>query len=257
MHGYLGLNRYMLKNTTAMPDSDNKNTDFQRLRTEVEQRTKLQEICNKINAALNLDEILIGLRDEITSLFEAERLTIYVLDGRKRKLVSKYKSGEEIRQISVPISPTSISGYTALKQKSLNIKNVYDKDELSSIDPVLKFDESWDKKSGFTTRQILTFPITYKKFLLSVIQLINRTDGGSFRKNDEEYLKELADIMAIALYNQKRMVKPKPGKFDSLLLNHVLTQKELDKAVADARQRKEPVESILATDFNVSKKDIG
>lgn len=248
----------MLKDYSDTPDDDKKDPDVQHLRTVVEQTRKLQEICNKINVALNLDEILIRLKEEIISFFEAERLTIYVVDKRKRKLVSKYKSGQEVTEISTPISRSSISGYAFLKQTVVNIKNVYDKDELSSIDSALKFDESWDKKTDFTTRQVLAFPIIYKKFLLGVIQLINRKKGGDFSKTDEEYLKELADIIAIALYNQKRMREPnKPGKFDYLLSNHIITQKELDKAIADAREGKKPVESVLIDDFNVSKKDIG
>jgi len=36
------------------------------LKSEVEYRTRLQEIGNKIYAAANLDEILINLKDEIT-----------------------------------------------------------------------------------------------------------------------------------------------------------------------------------------------
>jgi len=247
----------MLKDSGDTLDDDKKDPDVKYLKTEVQKRTKLQGICNKINAALNLDEILIRLKEEIISLFEAERLTIYVVDKRKRKLVSKCKSGQEVMEISTPISPSSISGYASLKQTAVNIKNVYDKDELSSIDPALKFDESWDKKTGFTTRQVLAFPIIYKKFLLGAIQLINRKNGGVFAKNDEEYLKQLAEIIGIALYNQKRMINPKPGKFDYLLSNHIITQKELNKAVADARKRKEPVESVLINDFNVSKKDVG
>jgi len=41
---------------------------LQSLKSEVEYRTHLQEIGNKINAAANLDEILIDLKDEITTL---------------------------------------------------------------------------------------------------------------------------------------------------------------------------------------------
>ena len=47
----------------------NKKSDVD-LQSEVEYRTKLQEICNKLYAAKNLDDILINLRDEITGLFE-------------------------------------------------------------------------------------------------------------------------------------------------------------------------------------------
>ena len=105
--------------------------DVNDLKSEVEYRTKLQDICNKIYSAQNLDEILINTRDEIASLFAAERLTIYYVDGVKREIVSRFKSGDEISEIRVPISPASISGCSVFKGKLLNIEDVL-KQQLSS-----------------------------------------------------------------------------------------------------------------------------
>ena len=232
-------------------------SDDKQLKSEVAYRKKLQQICNDIYAAKNLDEILIDLKDEITSLFASERITVYVVDGIKRELVSRFKSGDEIGEIRIPISTSSIAGNSAYKQKLVNIKNVYDNKELASIDPELKFDSSWDKKTGFKTRQVLAFPIIFKKYLLGVIQLINRSDDSSFAKLDEEAVQELAKILGIALYNQKRMAKAKATKFDYLLENHILTQKELDTAIGDARKAKESVESLLIKEYKIAKQDIG
>ncbi|MDX2496281.1 MAG: hypothetical protein QNL11_00090, partial [Desulfobacterales bacterium] len=145
-----------------------------KLKFEIAYRKNLQDICNKIHAVANLDEILVDLKDEITGLFEAERLTVYVVDGKKRELVSRFKSGDEIGEIRIPISNTSISGCAAFKRKLINIKNVYDDREVASIDEDLKFDKSWDQSAGFNTKQDLVVPVIFKNFILSVIQLINR-----------------------------------------------------------------------------------
>ena len=233
------------------------NTEVQDLKTEVEYRTNLQEICNKIYAALNLDEIIINLKDEIMGLFAAERMTIYYVDGVKREIVSRFKSGDEISEIRVPISPTSISGYSVFTKKLVNITDVYDKLQLHKIDPLLEFDSSWDRKTGFRTAQVLVVPIVYKTFLLGAIQLINKKGGSSFTKAEEGYVTELAKIMGIAMYNQKRMAKTRSGKFDHLLENHIMTQKELSTAVADAREKNEPIENILINSLKIPKKDIG
>ncbi|MFH2218523.1 MAG: ATPase, T2SS/T4P/T4SS family [Pseudomonadota bacterium] len=232
------------------------NTSSQNLESEVEYRKNLQDICNKIYAAPSLDGILVDLKDEITGLFEAERLTVYVVDGKTRELVSRFKSGDEVAEIRIPVSTSSISGFSAFKQKLINIQDVYDDKELSSIDAELKFDKSWDQKTGFRTKQVLVVPIIFKKFLLGAIQLINRTDGSSFSKIDEEAVTEMGKILGIALYNQKRMAKARPTKFGLLLENNILTQKELDKTIADARQRKESVENILMKELKIQKKDI-
>ena len=74
-----------------------------KLQFEIAYRKNLQIICNKIHAAVNLDEILVDLKDEITELFEAERLTVYLVDGKKRELVSRFKSGDEIGEIRIPM----------------------------------------------------------------------------------------------------------------------------------------------------------
>ncbi|TWI66970.1 type II secretory ATPase GspE/PulE/Tfp pilus assembly ATPase PilB-like protein [Desulfobotulus alkaliphilus] len=235
-----------------------KNHDVQNLKSEVEYRTRLQEISNKIYSAARIDEIFIDLKDEITALFACERLTIYYVDGIKRELVSRFKSGEEIGEIRVPISPGSIAGYSVFNQKLVNVGNVYDDAELKKIDPALGFDKSWDKKSGFVTRQVLVVPIIYKSFLLGALQLINRKDGTVFDERDEVYVTELAEVLGIALHNQKRLASSKRvTKFDYLLENHILTQKELNDAVALARNRKENIEKILLDDFKIDKKHIG
>ncbi len=236
---------------------DTKKSSSRKLKSEIDYRKDLQDICNKIHAAANLDEILVDLKDEITRLFEAERLTVYVIDGIKRELVSRFKSGNEIEEIRISLSNSSISGCSAFKKKLINIKNVYDDTELISIDPELKFDKRWDKKMGFRTQQVLAVPIIFKKFLLGVIQLINRKGGGSFTRLDEQSATEMANILGIALYNQKRMAKARPNKFDYFVHNHILTQRELDKAIADARAGKASVETVLMSDFKISKKEIG
>lgn len=241
----------MLKN------SDGNSKDVQNLKTEVEYRTQLQQIGNRLNAATNLDEILINIHDDVTALFEAERMTVYVVDGVKRELVSRFKSGNEISEIRIPVSKNSIAGYSAFKQQTLNISNAYDGEELTKIDPDLQHDCSWDQKTGFTTKQVLSNPIIFQKYLLGAIQLVNHRNDQTFSEIDAKYLKELAKIFGIALYNQKRIAKGKSTKFDYLLENHLITQKELNKAIIDARNGRRTVPDVLMKDLKIPKTEIG
>jgi type II secretory ATPase GspE/PulE/Tfp pilus assembly ATPase PilB-like protein len=240
-----------------MLNSNASNNRFRDLESEVIYRTRLQEIGNKINAASNLDEILIGLQEDITALFNAERVTIYVADAEKEELVSRVKSGNDIMEGRIRVSSDSIAGYSAFKQKIVNINNVYDDDELRSIDARLIFDKRWDQKTGFTTRQILACPVIFKNQVLGAIQLLNQMSGDVFTEDDENSIKELADILGIALYNQQKMERSRIHKFSYLLESNLITQKELDKAIADARQRKIEVEDILVEELKIAKKDIG
>ena len=240
-----------------MSGETNGASEVENLQHEVTYRTRLQDICNKIYAAVNLDDIIINLKDEIKSLFEAERITIYYVDGVKREIVSRFKTGTEIDEIRLPINSASIAGCSVLKKSLLNIKDVHNSQELATIDPNITFDASWDRRTGFVTQQMLVAPILYKTYLLGAVQLMNREQGDSFTKQDEENLQEIAKIIGIALYNQKRRARNKKSKFDHLLENHILTQKELNQAERSARASGESTEQILLSEFKIPKGDVG
>ena len=242
---------------SAFITSNNKDRQIQHLTSEVVYRTRLQAICNKINAVNNLDEILIDLKDDITSLFEADRLTLYVVDAQKHELVSRFQSTNDIEEIHLPISTKSIVGWCAFKNRPVNVTNAYDVKELAAIDPALRFDESWDMLTGFTTRQVLAHPIVFKNSLLGVIQLTNRKVGSAFGQIDERSLKEVSDILGIALYTLKRLAKRySTGKFHLLLENQLLNPDELENAIVQARLKNVAIESILISDLRIAKKDV-
>lgn len=243
---------------SLIPDKISVNgTRLQNLQAEVGYCRKLHEIGNRIHAASNLDEIIIHLKDEITRLFDAERITIYVVDKSKQELVSRYKSGHEISEIRIPISPDSIAGFSAFRQKLVCIKNVYDGVELAGIDPSLRFDRTWDQKTGFTTRQALSCPIIHLKYLLGVIQLINRNSGGFFTSKDEQSIQEIARVLGIAFFNQSRMSNRRHSKFDYLIDNRLITRDELKKAIIDGHQSNEPIELLLHNQFKIPRQMIG
>ena len=96
-----------------------------------------------------------------------------MVDGVKRELVSRFKSGSEVAEIRIPVAQTSIAGYSALKQTLVNIKDAYDQKELTAIASDLQFDSSWDRRSGYRTKEVLAHPIVYQKYLMGTMELIN------------------------------------------------------------------------------------
>ncbi|MDY6853828.1 MAG: GspE/PulE family protein [Thermodesulfobacteriota bacterium] len=227
------------------------------LKREVEYGLALREITNRIHSAKDLNEILINTKDDILWLFDAERITIYAVDGVRKELYSRFKVGNEINEIRVPINSNSIAGHTSYAKTIINIKNAYDDDELKKINTNLKFDKTWDIKSGYKTTQILTSPIIFDKYLLGVIQLINKKSGDYFTIEDHNSITEMAKILGIAFYNQIKMSKKSSSKLDYLLNHNIITTKELNRAVKEARSQGEDVESVLIRKYKVSKEDIG
>jgi type II secretory ATPase GspE/PulE/Tfp pilus assembly ATPase PilB-like protein len=245
----------------APPKTDSKKEELnniEALQKELQFSKRLNFITNKINSSKDIDDILINLREDILSLFDADRLTIYVVDGISKEIFSRFKTGEEINEIRVPINNTSIAGYCAKSGKMANIRNAYDYDELKRINHELTFDRSWDEKTGYNTKQVLVAPIKFDKYLLGVIQLINKINGKYYTAEDQQSVVEIAKVLGIAFYNHRKLKQSKRRtKFDYLISSNIITQKDLEEAMALARKSKSSVETALMNDYNVSKEGIG
>jgi type II secretory ATPase GspE/PulE/Tfp pilus assembly ATPase PilB-like protein/putative methionine-R-sulfoxide reductase with GAF domain len=226
----------------------------QELEKQLQYNEKLKFVTNRIHSAKNVTEILVQLQSEILSLFDADRITIYAVDPVKKELYSKHMAGSEVKEIRVAISPASVAGFAARTAKILNISDVYNAIELKRISPELKFDKSWDQKTGYRSKQMLVVPIINAKQLLGVIQLLNKRSGGTFTKADERNIVEVARILGIAFINQSKMSKT---RFDYLTSNNIISESELKQATSSARELKKDVESMLIENFKVKKVDIG
>jgi len=228
------------------------------LEAELRYQKNLNSITNRIHSATDTNEILLNLQGEVLSFFDADRITVYAVDGIEKEIVSKIKTGDEISEIRVPINKESIAGYCASSGKVVNLCDVYDQDALKNISAQLRFDKSWDQKTGYKTTQVLAAPITYDRYLLGVIQLINKKNGKRFTREDQSSVLDIAKVLGTAFFrNQKVAHKIKPTKFDFLIVNNIISNKDLNEAISKARTAKRTVASVLMTDFHVPKDSVG
>ena len=96
----------------------------------------LQAVTNKIHATSNIDEIMLELSQDICNLFNADRLTIYIVSEDRSSIVSKVKTGlNSFKDLKLPITEQSVAGYVAMTQKMANIRDVYDDVELKAYSP--------------------------------------------------------------------------------------------------------------------------
>jgi type II secretory ATPase GspE/PulE/Tfp pilus assembly ATPase PilB-like protein len=232
--------------------------DVEALQKELQFSKRLNFITNKIHSSRDIDDILINLRESILGVFDADRLTIYVVDGANKEIVSRFKTGEEINEIRLPINNKSIAGYSARSGRIANIGDAYDNNQLKKISPELTFDKSWDEKTGYMTKQVLVAPIKFDKYLLGVIQLINKVNGRYFTLEDQNSVIEIAKVLGIAFYNHQRLrQRTRRTKFDHLISNNIITRKDLEGAMVLARKEKKSVETVLMNSYHVTKQDIG
>lgn len=235
--------------------------DPETLRLQLEYRKRLMDKINEIHSADNLTTILINIKDSIATLFNAERITIYLSDSKRNLLISRVKSGAEVQQITVPISDTSLSGYCAMTGTVINVKSAYDAHELRMIGSNLKFDDSWDKKTGFITKQVLCVPMKFQKTMIGVVQIINKKDGEPFSDIDISYALELSTSLSIAIHNIYRLsvtskVLRQKSRYNFLLDKNIIDDKVLEKASSHPDISKIGFDNILIRDFGVSRDDM-
>jgi len=235
--------------------------ELDRLKQQLEYRKRLMDKINEIHSADNLNTILISIKDSIAALFNAQRITIYLADSRHNQLFSRVKSGTEVQQIVIPISDTSLAGYCAMTGTIINIKNAYDAHELKMINSNLKFDASWDQKTGFLTKQVLCVPMKFQKTLIGVIQIINKNNGSGFDDNDINYALELGTSLSIAVHNIYRLsvttkVIRNKSRYNYLLDKNIIDDKALEKAGNHQDIARLGLDSVLMQEFGVSREDM-
>ncbi|MBW2284312.1 MAG: GspE/PulE family protein [Deltaproteobacteria bacterium] len=235
-----------------------KSNDERLLRWQLDHQRRLNDITEKIHSANDTDDILINLQEDILGLFDSDRITIYVVEANGKQIVSRLKTGSEVSEIRVPINEDSISGYCAKYRKVVNVLNVYNETEVKGINSKLNFDKRWDRRTGYRTIQVLAAPILYSDGLLGVVQLVNKKGGRRFTKGDETSLAYISNVLGIAFHkNRLAAGRAGPTRFDFLVAHNIIGATELSTAMAEARKKKIPVESVLIETYGVSRADIG
>jgi type II secretory ATPase GspE/PulE/Tfp pilus assembly ATPase PilB-like protein len=221
---------------------------------------KLQDVTNKIHATSNLDELMLDLSQDLCDLFDCDRLTLYAMSEDKTCIVSRVKTGlNSFKDFQLPLSSQSIAGYAALSRRVINLRDVYDENELKSHSPDLHFQRGVDQHTGYRTKQMLVAPLidAQSNALLGAIQLINNRTGEAFSAVAEEGIRELCKTLAIA-YAQR--LKPAPlirSKYSALVSEAVLSAPELELATRSARRKSDDIEEVLIKEFQVKAQLIG
>jgi type II secretory ATPase GspE/PulE/Tfp pilus assembly ATPase PilB-like protein len=221
---------------------------------------KLQAVTNKIHATKNIDEIILELSQELCNLFNADRLTIYLVSEDKGSIISKVKTGlNSFKDIKLPINEQSVAGYVAASKRIVNIRDVYDDAELKSHSGQLNFLKAVDAKTGYRTKQMLVAPVMEAKTkeLIGVVQIINNKSGTPFPPMMEEGVQSLTETLAIAFRQRQGPMMQVRSKYDGLVTNAVISGEELELAQRSARRKNLDVETVLTGEFQVKLQALG
>ena len=177
----------------------------------------LQDIGAASGTILDGDELLSVIASRITHVMEADRTTIYLLDGDKN-LVSRVAEGAERHEIRIHVGE-GIAGWCAQTGQIVNIDDVY-RDA--------RFDPAWDQKTGYRSRSMLCAPMRNRTGgRMGVVQCLNKRNG-VFHVEDEAMLSALASQAAVAIENGKFFVQTVQKNMELLE-----TKRELERKVSE------------------------
>ncbi len=223
---------------------------------------QLQQVTARIHDTGSLTQLMVDLSQDICTLLNADRLTLYVVGEEGKTIVSRVKTGlNTSRELKLPISAQSLSGFVAMTRQTLNIADVYSDDELHRIDPRLTYFKEVDRRSGYRTRQMMVAPIQAGNELQGVLQVINHLAGERFSALQQEGVERLCQTLSTAIRQRSEsapVARPAlASKYDSLVTDGVLTAEELHQCIHQARATGQTVEQQLQAAYQVGTPQLG
>ncbi|MCX6150482.1 MAG: ATP-binding protein [Ignavibacteriales bacterium] len=193
--------------------------------------------AQSVNSNIKLEDVLKSILDSAQRLTHAERGTLYLVDRAKEEIWSKVLDGDNITEVRLRIGE-GIAGWVAQNKEVVNIGDVKND---------ARFNQDYDKTSGFQTRNMLCFPIKNKSDeVVGVLQLLN-CKYGEFTKFDERYLEMLSVHAALALENAELVEKllqteriSSLGKMANFLIQDIKKPILVSKRYAEHMKSKNP-----------------
>jgi len=181
-------------------------------RRAVDQKNALMQYITSMNVSPTVASILYNLNKAARELMDSDRCTVYIVDQTSQSM--NIASADASIDIVLPLTK-GIAGYVASTGNTINLEDAY-------LDK--RFDQTWDKKSGYRTKSMLVMAVwPESKFKeeekdedtkpVAVVQLINKMDEkGLFTKDDEQLLSVLLRFVSPQLSNNALFARKKKEK---------------------------------------------
>jgi putative methionine-R-sulfoxide reductase with GAF domain len=184
------------------------------------------DVTRRLMSVTDLDALLRLIAEATTQLLDADRATIFLVDLDRGELWSKVALGTGVGEIRFPVG-VGIAGAVAQTGEVISIPDAY-------ADP--RFNPEPDRRSGYRTRTLLTFPMTgHDGRVIGVFQVVNKR-GGPFTEDDEDTLSSLAASAAVAFENAQLVLEQKQ-LWRSLVRTLAVTIDARDQQTAGHSQR--------------------
>ena len=217
----------------------------------MEQNEKLQKII-KLGASISsihvLDKLLDFLTKGMVEIMEAERGTLYILDKEKDELYARVSLEMDCKFLRLKIGQ-GIVGHVVENGKIVNITDAYSDS---------RFDNSFDKLSGFHTRSILCIPLrNMTNDVIGAVQVINKKDG-IFDDDDIAILSMLSNLSATSIENTS-LVQSLKATHNELerMVSEITRLYEMEKLISNTIDLESVFQIVLSESRKASIADIG
>ena len=158
-----------------------------------ERELEFLDLVSDVTSDLDLGTMLTKVVSECARMLQADRATLFLNDEKTNELFSRVALGSSIGEIRIP-NHLGISGAVFTSGHSINIPYAY---------ADLRFNPSFDQRTGYFTRSILCVPILNKAGkTIGVTQVLNKR-GGPFNSEDEARLRAFTAQVAMSLESAK------------------------------------------------------
>lgn len=182
---------------------DGETRDIAYYRHKLEHLEKLVEITSFLNSTIVLEDLLSRIMSASKRVVNADASSLFLLDDKTQTLVPliiEGGAGGKLKALPPLQMGQGIAGWVAEEGRSELIEDVYQHP---------RFDDHYDKKTGYQTRSMICVPIKSSDKILGVSQVINKLDGRPFHDGDLELFEAFCIQAAIAIENarmQERLI---------------------------------------------------
>jgi phosphoserine phosphatase RsbU/P len=160
---------------------------MQPLQRENENLRRILDVTRRMAVTPDLDALLETIIDAACQVLDCERATIFLYDAAGKELYSRVARG--VDGIRFP-ADRGIAGAAAQQRVCVNVPDAY---------ADARFNQDVDRRTGFRTRNLLTFPLeNNERKLIGVLQALNKRQG-HFSTDDEELALTLAAQTGVVL----------------------------------------------------------
>ena len=150
-------------------------------------------VSKALTSTLELDKVLDIIMENVQKLVQSDAWSLLLYDEERNDLyvaITKGKQPEGLQGMRLKLEE-GVAGWVAQTGRPLIVKDVLNDKRFS--------DYVKSSAEGFIPRSVLCVPVTSKKNIIGVLEVLNKKDGTPFTNKDMELLLKLVDQAAIAI----------------------------------------------------------